>query len=228
MSNVYLEKGVNLISQWWYITGSILLLFLITTYIKTVVVNYRIMKTKEFKKFKWILTDYYVLLGPWTTKSLLAKTDKILSMEDEINEFYVSELKKQIKFRSGMKKIDTIIKVLNNKKLSTHERYILRSYIESDDVEDVNFMQIISLFVSMIVAIFVGVTAARLGTADNTQTYVTFFSALLLVAIYVISLFSLSRHRSKAKFIRIALDRYEKDIEALKINSKVAIEIKQN
>lgn len=197
-----------IINQWWYII--VLGLILITLYIKTIAVNFRIMRTKDLKKVKWIKTDLYLLLGPWTTKSLLEKPDKILGLEEGINEFYQSELKKGVKFRNGAQKIEEILRILEQRKFNKQERIILRSYIDSDDLEDSNFMQVISLFVSLVVAVFIGVTAAKLSNADNLQFYLTFFSAISLVAIYVFLLFFLSRQRSKAKVIRIALDRYEK------------------
>ncbi|WP_405170122.1 hypothetical protein MHI12_19910 [Paenibacillus sp. FSL H8-0280] len=201
---------MDIINQTGYII--VLGLLLLTLYIKTVAVNFRIMRKKDFEKVKWIKTDLYLLFGPWTTKSLLEKPDKILGLEEEINEFYQSELKKGVKFRNGTKKIEEILKNLEQRQLNNQERIILRSYIDSDDLEDSNFMQVMSLFVSLVVAVFIGVTAAKLSNADNWQFYLTFFSAISLVVIYVFFLFFLSRQRSKAKVIRIALDRYEKKL----------------
>lgn len=196
------------INKWVFIA----ILFLSLSYLKTVIDNFRILKTKEIKKFKFILTDFYVFLGPWTTKLILKKPDKILSLEEEIYRFYVTELKKSVKFGSDLIKIQGVMEVLNRRKLNNHERIILRSYIDTDEVDKSNFIQTFSLLISSVIAVFIGISAAAVSDKYGVDLNSAFIGGLTLVVIYVVFHFSISRWNSKPKIIRIVLDRYESTV----------------
>lgn len=207
------KKRVKDISQWIYITilvVAISMLFFLVSYVKTIVINYKIMEMKEIKNN---LVVFYLILGPWATESLYVKPDKPLSVEEEIKNFYEVDLKKKIKSIRGAKRIDLIVEVLISKKFSVHERNILRSYIESDEVEDSNFLNVMSILVSMAVAVFIGLIASQLSGASNMILLFTMILSLVLLFMYAILLFTYSNLRSKAKMIRIALNRYEKTYE---------------
>ncbi|WP_145047837.1 hypothetical protein [Paenibacillus xylanexedens] len=198
------------INKWVYISIPILFLFL--SYLKTVLDNIKISKTKEIKKFRFILTFFYGILGPWATKLILAQPDKLLSLEEEIHEYYVTELKKSVKFGNASKKIEKVLEVLKKRELNSNEIIILRSYIDSDEVDNNTFIQTFSLLISSVIAVFIGISAVGISDEYNVDINSAFIGGLSLVLIYVVLHFSISRTNSKPKIIRIVLDRYESTV----------------
>lgn len=215
-------KGEIIIS--WILVIFIFIFLLFCSYIRAAWVNFKILQRKDVSDCKWFTRTYYIASGPWTTPSILSKKDKELSQEESLYNYYRDDLMGGLWLKTDNKQMDRILKELSVKDLNLDERIILKGYTDIDKIGKKSNFNIFSIFIPMIVAVFIGFGAAHLSESSSVEKNVAFYGAMGLVSVYIIVIAHLSRREAKTSIVRKSLDVYD---EIIKNNDHVTPPLKQ-